>query len=418
MPREPWTTGKDVVSHVRRLWERGDILSSFVTGRDIFPLSCAMKGPSSREYSEMFDDSRRWAASLISDSRAHWYRVETRTVNHRVLGRNEFPHRIWVDAREDVLRMLHKKRDADLFLEKVRFTEEECPALLSYMARRPIEVSGLGDDWDKLVSVALWMICRPKPDIYIRQMNLPGVDTKFIEKHKGILSKLLDLVLSKDAVNERSAQSRFEERYGFKTRPELIRFRLPSNCLAFPRGISDISVPSEEFAALDLGFGENLKVLVVENNINFLSIPRAKNLLIIWGLGYGFDFLKEAGWLARGEIYYWGDIDTHGFAILNQFRAIFPGSRSILMDRDTLTRHRELWVDEKTPASGDLQNLAPDEEALYSDLRLNVLGPHIRLEQERIGYGLVMDALSKITGAKLDASINPRVFIDNDDWCV
>jgi hypothetical protein len=49
--------------------------------------------------------------------------------------------------------------------------------------------------------------------------------------------------------------------------------------------------------------------------------------------GYGFDNLAAALWLQQKDIYYWGDIDTHGFAILNQLRGFFPHAVSFLMDQ-------------------------------------------------------------------------------------
>lgn len=67
-------------------------------------------------------------------------------------------------------------------------------------------------------------------------------------------------------------------------------------------------------------------------------MPRA---MVIFGAGYGFDNLAEARWLGMLEIHYWGDIDTHGFAILNQLRKYFPHAQSLLMDRETLLAHLE-----------------------------------------------------------------------------
>lgn len=54
-------------------------------------------------------------------------------------------------------------------------------------------------------------------------------------------------------------------------------------------------------------------------------------------------------WLSGAEIVYWGDIDTHGFAILDRLRAWLPATRSVLMDRDTLLTHRERWGTEDRP---------------------------------------------------------------------
>ena len=35
----------------------------------------------------------------------------------------------------------------------------------------------------------------PRPNIYLRQVDLPGLHTKFIEAHRGVLAELLDLAL-------------------------------------------------------------------------------------------------------------------------------------------------------------------------------------------------------------------------------
>jgi len=50
-------------------------------------------------------------------------------------------------------------------------------------------------------------------------------------------------------------------------------------------------------------------------------------------------------------VHYWGDLDTHGFAILNQLRAWLPQTRSFLMDRQTLVEHRDRWGREPAPTA-------------------------------------------------------------------
>ncbi|AXB45227.1 DUF2220 domain-containing protein [Amycolatopsis albispora] len=97
-------------------------------------------------------------------------------------------------------------------------------------------------------------------------------------------------------------------------------------------------------------------------------------------------------WLAHKDLVYWGDIDTHGFAILNSVRRSFGGARSMLMDRATLLAHEEQWVGEPNPTNEHLEALLPDEASLYTDLVEGVLGSSVRLEQERISYAAVLDA--------------------------
>jgi hypothetical protein len=154
--------------------------------------------------------------------------------------------------------------------------------------------------------------------------------------------------------------------------------------------LTDLSVPAEDFARLRLPVR---RVFVTENEINFLAFPPVADGMVVFGAGYGFEALAAAGWLCDLPMWYWGDIDTHGFAILDQLRAAFPHVRSLLMDRRTLMDHRPLWVSEETAARRDLPRLAVDEAALYDDLRHDRIAPSVRLEQERIGYARVVAAL-------------------------
>ena len=59
--------------------------------------------------------------------------------------------------------------------------------------------------------------------MYVRQVDVPGVDTKFIEKHKRVLTELLDLQLDPARIDV--AASDFEGRYGFRRKPDYVRLR-------------------------------------------------------------------------------------------------------------------------------------------------------------------------------------------------
>jgi hypothetical protein len=110
----------------------------------------------------------------------------------------------------------------------------------------------------------------------------------------------------------------------------------------------------------------------------------------------GFENLASVEWLRNRVIHYWGDIDTHGFAILNQLRGYFPHVASLLMDQETLMEHQTLWGFEPSPETGALTRLTGEESMLYDQLRRNELGSHLRLEQERIGFEWLVGALGAL----------------------
>jgi len=117
---------------------------------------------------------------------------------------------------------------------------------------------------------------------------------------------------------------------------------------------------------------------------------------VIFGAGYGFEVLAGAAWLQRCAIHYWGDIDTHGFAILDQLRAQFPYVQSLLMDSVTLQAHQSQWGCEPLPVLRDLARLTTAESAVFNDLRDNRLQAQLRLEQERISFGWLLQALAAL----------------------
>jgi hypothetical protein len=222
----------------------------------------------------------------------------------------------------------------------------------------------------------------------MREVDVAGLDSKFIETNRSVLIELLDLGLSAHAIeSDAVGVAQFTRRFGFRSKPVRIRFRLLDATLpSLPgcEGMPDITLDAASFAALTLPVEH---VFITENETNFLALPPVSRAIVVFGAGYGWDALARAKWLHARHLHYWGDIDTHGFAILNQLRCYFPHAASFLMDHETLLAHRSYWVEEPEPARHDLQHLSADEAAVYDDLRFDRLQPRLRLEQERVGYG-------------------------------
>jgi len=379
-----WTTPEDLRTQVMRLWDRGLILASLCGGEELFPRRLNLKTPKSAELSTHYSEVRAWITHLTRPNTP--YRIEWRTFNHRVLGNNEIPARVWIDSTDAALRFIGKKQEAQTFVALVEHIQAHEPALLPWLRRRPLRALKLCDDWDPLLRVVDWMKAHPRPDIYLRQMDLPGVHTKFIEHHRGTLAELLDIALPTDYIDENHRGiNGFCLRYGFKDKPTRVRFRIldPDIRLVHGAAAQDITLTGEDFACLDIPVE---RVFITENEINFLAFPTCSHSMILFGAGYGFANLAEAHWLQDVDIYYWGDIDTHGFAILNQIRKLLPHTSSFLMDNETLLAHRDFWGVETQPESGDLSHLNSDEAQLYTRLHTHYWGHNIRLEQEKIGF--------------------------------
>ena len=280
---------------------------------------------------------------------------------------------------------LGKREEArrDIALLEKSFSDFE--VLRELLSANPKLIMEYRDIWDKLLNICHYFVAYPKPNLYLRELDIEGVDSKFIEQHKRILDILLEVVLELqfyDSSIRKISHYGFEKKYGLKYDLPLIRFRILDSSL-YIQGLDDLSLPLKLFECLDLKCHD---VYITENKINGLTFPKRKSAIVIFGLGYGIESLKEIEWLKDKQLYYWGDIDTHGFAMLSQIRGYFPSTESILMNYETLMRFKHLVVIENKPFKGELNNLTNDEYRVFDGLKNNDYGEALRIEQERIPY--------------------------------
>lgn len=392
-----WSTPADLRQQMQRWWDRGDILAAQLPAEagveSIFPRRLTLRTPSTNELRDNFAAVREWSRQLRD---LPHLRLEMRDFRHPVFGQNSLPAIAWLDDASSAIALLGKQKDARIFGQICTSTTVRQPKLLSWLAKRPLRALELAEVWERLLDVTDWLLAHPRPGIYLRQMDIPGVHSKFVETQRGVLGELLDLVLPETEIDtSANGISQFNRRYGFLDKPDRIRLRwLDPACSPLPTlGLADLTLDAASFARL----GPTVdRVFVTENKTNFLAFPPVPNALLIFGAGYGFAALSSAAWLHDCRIHYWGDIDTHGFAILDELRCHFPHVESLLMDRQTFLADATLWGSEAIPQQRELHHLTSDEQALYDDLRDNRLGLNLRLEQERVAFGLIQAALASL----------------------
>ncbi|MDJ0401528.1 DUF2220 domain-containing protein [Rhodococcus rhodochrous] len=154
------------------------------------------------------------------------------------------------------------------------------------------------------------------------------------------------------------------------------------------------ATPLDELAELPL---HPERVLVLENKEGLHALPDLPRTVAVHGSGYAVHELTALPWIAGSDVVYWGDLDTHGFAILDRFRAHFPEVRSFLMDPPTLDAWSVLAVPETSPSSYVPTRLTHSEAEVFTRLREEGL----RLEQERIPWPHVMAELARTFGDKI-----------------
>ncbi|WP_405060584.1 DUF2220 family protein [Kribbella sp. NBC_01505] len=368
-----WTTVADIRARVRRRWDDGSLLRALADGDQFPAVEVALRGPRAAQIGDDLGAVRTWISALDTGRRGDThYSLDYAAIGGRLIGRNELPTRARITTYSQAWALLGVSSEVRAYTEVLALTTDE-PAIRSWVARQPLRTLALGPVWPQLLTACRWLTEARGSARYLREISAPGVDTKFVEQHRAVIAQLLGVP---------SSAPNFLAALGLQAKPETVRLR-PDPSLGLLDGFSEATVRLAELALLEL---DVRTAVIVENEITFLSVPVPAGGIVLWGKGFEVNRPGSLPWLRDADVRYWGDLDTHGFAILNQVRAWLPQARSFLMDRDTLLAHRERWGHESSPTAANLERLSPDEAELYADLVADRFGDRIRLEQERIDW--------------------------------
>jgi hypothetical protein len=309
----------------------------------------------------------------------------------RSLGVQRLPERLLVESAEDVAYLAGEEKRWGQAVYQYRRLTARWPVLGSRLARWYDALADFdAHDIEALEALLAWLEVNPKSNLFPRQLPIAGMDTKWLEPRLPIVADLLS-----GLSGEEGSYLNAYERCGLKEAPHTVRVRILDPLLRHHvGGMGDIAAPIDDLSALRLPVE---RVYVVENLQTGLAFEDRRGAVVVMGLGYGVSSLARVPWIADAECTYWGDLDTHGFAILNRARSCLRRVDSALMDEWTLLRYQNLWVVEREQSTEpDLPLLTDAERAVYRGLREQQWGINVRLEQERIPWNQAWAALGDL----------------------
>jgi hypothetical protein len=319
------------------------------------------------------------------------YTVEWKERRSRAFGLNRFPMRIVFETQDDFLRFINRRAEFAKFVGAVTRLREEFPILDGWIRLHRRLLIDAAENLDGLLHVLRYFRDHPSPNRFARELPIP-VDTKFIGRHERVLREWLDLVLPPHAI--RADERRFERRYGLRCADGHWLIRFLDDALQVDTGFpcSEFSIPLQTLADLSLC---DVKVVVVENKVNLLTLPPLPRTLALGGVGRAATELRDVPWLRQVDITYWGDIDVEGFNILSAWRVLFPQTKSMFMDYTTLDRFGSLVI----PGTGSVSEMPPhltdDEQSAF----LRCHAGNLRLEQERLPQAEILSAIDTALNA-------------------
>lgn len=384
-----WTTPDSVRANLGKRWDRGIYLAALARGEDFEPVDAKITGPKTAELNIRQIEVRAWINLWHNQAQRPETEVGYRTVGGRgLVGLNRLPDRVRIGLLPDLEQFLGTAEQTRRYRELLAQTADR-PALRVWVSQRPMRALDHHGRFATLLAALDWIEANAGSGRRLREIDAAGVDTKFIELHKTILLELGRLVVADDLIHLESKS--IAGRFGFATPDRRVRLRRLDHAMEWPLyGFDDVEVRAEDLASIPLDLD---RVFIIENLTTYLSFPPVERAIAIFGGGYAATSVGSINWLRDVDIRYWGDVDTHGLAILDRLRVPLPHARSMLMDRRTLLDHRALWGSEPSQVDRALSNLTLEEADCYSELLDGTHGSAIRLEQERIPFSYVSRSL-------------------------
>lgn len=361
----------------------------WLAGGGQWPLVSTLGLPTQSSARLQLDAVQNWVRAWQAHTGAG--QVEWKERHWPELGCQQLPFRLLLQSPDEVAVWAGEERRWCSARTRYQRVIERWPPLAENLPKHFDVLADYSEqDFERLLSLVSWLLEHPQSNLYPRQLPVPGLDSKWMETRRALIADLVGALRQIDIPSRELYES-----CGLRPLPSLVRLKVLDDRLRSRiGGIRDLAIPVDELSHLDL---PAKCLFVVENLQTGLAFDDLDDALVVMGLGYGVDALQRLRGVQQAAVFYWGDIDTHGFAILNRARAYMPRLKSLMMDEATLRRHRDLCVEEPSQHGAEsLPNLTAEELTLYRDLKIQKWGLRVRLEQERVSWS---EAWHKVTEA-------------------
>lgn len=358
------------------------VISAELKGESVFPLVIpANKKISGTNFSEL-------SAAIVplyqqsKQAKGKGYTVEWR--EKAIEGtKHKIPGRIYFETLDDYLFSTGRINDFALVNQSYKLLIDIFATLKDWANANTSFILDNAGIMEDLVRVCKYFNQnKPPHNLYLRELPVE-VHSKFIEDNSGQLRKLLDVLLPTDWIN--NSETDFCSRYYIKKPAIYAQIRVLDDTLKPSVGFDEVALTLDDSALLDW---KPDKVFIIENKACFLSFPKVKNAVAIFGEGFKSRVSKHIPWLENTRLYCWFDLDAAGFEMLNIIRQYYPKAKSFLMDEDTYNTFSQFSVS-STYRKLSLENLNLEELKLYEFLQTN----SERLEQERISNAYIIEQI-------------------------
>lgn len=297
--------------------------------------------------------------------------------------------KIYFETESDYLKFIKKETQTKRFKENLNILRRTLPISNEIIKTNLSKIL----KWDvstckNIALISSFIIKNPESNLYQRELPIT-VPTKFLEKNISTITSFISNFIELKNVDNKY------QKLGLLDKSFIIKIRSHSNFNIFDNNknyccSNDIIYLTPK--AFEKFSHTANRVFIVENETTFYNFPLNQNDLCLYSGGFSILSFIKNGYLKNTSLYYFGDLDEHGFAILSMFREKYSNVKSILMNMETLIAFKHFWIEGKE-YKGQLTKLTKEEVTTLEYIKEN----NIRLEQEKIPNSYITKTIELLT---------------------
>ena len=380
----------DVFKLLEKLEDSGTLYKPLVFDPETFRMEIAIGAPYkllSQQYTQdAFNSIFSWVDSWKSFEKYGIGTVEYANKRIGTLRPSAVPIRLFLHDIQACFRYIHKEKEMECFLQTYNRLKNFDSRLKKWtlseykMLRYPCSKL---NNFERVADKIKDTVPENAPYICKRELEIPGVDTKFFENNIEAIRGMYNALHGTSLNNV----SELNEVLHIIKPPEDKEF-IPVRFLDAKYRTDNISILKIHYTELKRLSIRPKKVYIVENKETFYHFPIVADSVVIFGAGISVSgLLKDVPFIQEAEdVYYWSDLDTNGFQMLSNMRKVYPKIHSFLMDLDTVMIAKQFSVEDTGSDFDSFENLTPSEEECFHYIKARKL----RIEQEKIPWSYVV----------------------------
>lgn len=373
----------DLAAKLTRQWQNANSREQRLLNADAWPISLSIGRPSSDAVEHHLDRVR---AHLQSWRRVGIGEVQWQAVNYRGTAAAIDIPVTWVLHKPSQWVAATGSSETKNEFRRLEGLVVAAEPIFHSLLIRQRHLLNSRSDQEIVQALQLALMLEPgcAQGVPLRALGWGGVDSKFYERNRQLLVKLLDIRhagLASELGLEAFLDAA-EENDHWLLVVDLSGSRLPYRQMR----LRDSELQRTALPAANL--------LIVENERCVHQLPTHPGCDTVAILGAGLNLAWMNGsWLQSKCIAYWGDLDTWGLTMLARARQYQPHLSPLLMNRETFDQyHINRAVPEPVSANTPPQTLSNSEKQFFEYLQTLEKG---RLEQEYLPTTCVVEAVEQ-----------------------